>query len=177
MSVTDAPTDGRHVGQSMKRREDPRMITGRGNYIDDMVLPGMLHMAVVRSPEAHATITSIDAEEAKASRRRGRLHPRGPGRRDPRRRCPCAWDPPGVEIKVPEHWPIKKGEVKHVGDPIAVVVAETKGQAMDGADLVIAELDPKPAVVDPERALEDGSPAGVGGVRHQRDPPVVGVGR
>ena len=72
--------------------------------------------------------------------------------------APVAWDPPGVEINTPEHWPIKKGEVKHVGDPIAVVLAETKGQAMDAADLVIADLDPKPAVVDPEKALEEGSP-------------------
>ena len=59
---------------------------------------------------------------------------------------------------MPEHWPIKKGQVKHVGDPVAVVIAETKGQAMDAADMVIAELDAKPAVVDPEKALEDGSP-------------------
>ncbi len=159
MSVTDAPTSGNgFVGQSMKRREDSRMITGRGNYIDDMVLPGMLHMAVVRSPEAHADIVSIDTGEAKASPGVVAVYTHedltdvilGP--------LPMAWDPPGVEIKVPEHWPVKKGQVKHVGDPIAVVVAESKGQAMDAADLVIAELDAKPAVVDPEKAIQDGSP-------------------
>ncbi len=71
---------------------------------------------------------------------------------------PMAWDPPGVEIKVPENWPLSGSQVKHVGDAIAVVLAETKGQAMDAADLVIADLDPLPAVVDPEKALEDGSP-------------------
>ncbi len=71
---------------------------------------------------------------------------------------PMAWDPPGVEIKVPENWPLSGSQVKHVGDAIAVVLAESKGQAMDAADLVIADLDPLPAVVDPEKALEDGSP-------------------
>jgi aerobic carbon-monoxide dehydrogenase large subunit len=57
----------RWVGQAMRRKEDPRMITGRGRYVDDVVLPGMLHMAIVRSPEAHARIVSIDASGAKAA--------------------------------------------------------------------------------------------------------------
>ena len=68
------------------------------------------------------------------------------------------WAPPGVEIKTPEHWPLKRGEVKHVGDPVAVVVATTAAQAVDAAEDVIVEYDPKPAVVDPEAALEDGAP-------------------
>jgi carbon-monoxide dehydrogenase large subunit len=160
MSVIDTPPAGGngHVGKAMKRREDPRMITGRGNYIDDMVLPGMLHMSVVRSPEAHAAITAIDTEEAKASPGVVAVFTGEDLAADFAGPLPMAWDPPGVEIKVPEHWPLKQGEVKHVGDPVAVVVAETKGQAMDAADLVIVDLDPKPAVVDPEKALEEGSP-------------------
>ena len=68
------------------------------------------------------------------------------------------WAPPGVEIKTPEHWPLKRGEVKHVGDPVAVVVATTRHEAVDAAEDVIVEYDPKPVVVDPEAALEDGSP-------------------
>ena len=92
------------------------------------------------------------------ARRGGRVHPRGPGRRDPRRRCPWPGIPRAWRSRCPSTGRVKKGQVKHVGDPIAVVLAETKGQAMDGADLVIADLDPKPAVVDPEKALEDGSP-------------------
>ena len=159
MSVTEAPKGGNgYVGQAMKRREDPRMITGRGNYIDDMILPGMLYMAVVRSPEAHATITSMDTAEAKAAPGVVAVFTGEELAGDFAGPIPMVWDPPGVDINTPEHWPLKRGEVKHVGDPIAVVVANTKGQAADAADLVIAELDPKPAVVDPEKALEEGSP-------------------
>ena len=160
MSALDtAPAGGNgHVGKAMKRREDPRMITGRGSYIDDMVLPGMLHMAVVRSPEAHATIVSIDAEEAKSAPGVVAVFTAADLADDIKAPLAMAWDPPGVDINTPEHWPLKQGEVKHVGDPVAVVLAETKGQAMDGADLVIVELDPKPAVVDPEKALDEGSP-------------------
>ncbi len=159
MSVTDAPTNGGgFVGQSMKRREDSRLMTGRGDYIDDMVLPGMLHMAVVRSPEAHADITSIDAAEAREMPGVVGVFTKDELADLIKAPLPMAWDPPGVEIKVPENWPLSGGQVKHVGDAIAVVLAETKGQAMDAADLVIADLDPLPAVVDPEKALEDGSP-------------------
>ena len=76
MSTVEQVTQvDRWVGQAMRRKEDPRMITGRGLYVDDIVLPGMLHMAIVRSPEAHARIVSIDTEarEAGAGRPR-RLH-------------------------------------------------------------------------------------------------------
>jgi carbon-monoxide dehydrogenase large subunit len=166
VSVTEAKVGGNtpsrgtggYVGQSMKRREDARMITGRGDYIDDMVLPGMLHAAVVRSPEAHADITAIDKSEAEVA----------PGvvvvltgeelAGDFAGPIPMVWDPPGVDINTPEHWPLKRGQVKHVGDPVAVVVANTKAQAIDAADLVIVDYAPKPVVVDPERALEEGSP-------------------
>ena len=66
MSTVEQVTQvDRWVGQAMRRKEDPRMITGRGLYVDDIVLPGMLHMAIVRSPEAHARIVSIDTEGAK----------------------------------------------------------------------------------------------------------------
>ena len=71
------PSD-KWVGQAMRRKEDPRMITGRGRYVDDIALPGMLHMAVVRSTEAHAKIVSIDTSGAKARARRSRrVHRRG----------------------------------------------------------------------------------------------------
>jgi aerobic carbon-monoxide dehydrogenase large subunit len=146
------------VGQSLKRKEDPRMITGRGRYTDDISLPGMLYAAIVRSPEAHASIGSIDTSVA-------REHPgvvavfTGEDLADDfKAPLPMAWAPPGVEINTPDHWPLKRGQVKHVGDPVAVVVAASLGAAMDAADEVVVEYDPKPAVVDPERALEDGSP-------------------
>jgi carbon-monoxide dehydrogenase large subunit len=158
VSALDERTDGPHVGRSLKRKEDPRMITGRGRYVDDMTLPGQLYAAIVRSPEAHATIVSIDTSVA--AERPGIVavltgEDLAGAFESP---LPMAWDPPGVEINTPEHWPLSRGEVKHVGDAVAVVVGTDKYAVVDAADEVIVEFDPKPAVVDPEAALEDGSP-------------------
>src|SRR5579859_5127506 len=151
-------TNGRHVGRAMRRKEDPRMITGRARYIDDISVPGMLYATVVRSPEAHATITSIDTSEAKA-------HPDVVGvftaedlKQEFASPMAMAWAPPGVEIKTPEHWPLKSGEVKHVGDPVAVVVGSDRYSIVDAAERVVVEYEQRPVVTDPERALEDGSP-------------------
>ncbi len=146
------------VGQSMKRKEDPRMITGRGRYTEDINLPGMLHAVLVRSPEAHASIVSIDTAAAKEHAGVVAVLTAEDMAGDFAGGMAMVWAPPGVEIKTPENWPLKKGQVKHVGDPVAVVVAASKGAALDAADEVIVEYDPKPVVVDPELALEDGSP-------------------
>ncbi len=152
---TQGPGNG-YVGQSVKRKEDPRFITGTGRFVDDLTVPGMLHMAVVRSTEAHAAITSIDKSEALE-------HPGvvavytaedlefGAG-------IATVWDPPGVEVHVPEHMPLKSGEVKCVGDPVAVVIGSSKYGVVDAAEKVIVEYEPKQAVVDAEAALEEGSP-------------------
>jgi carbon-monoxide dehydrogenase large subunit len=153
MTAIEQPS--KWVGQALKRKEDPRMITGRGRYVDDMVVPGMLYMAVVRSPEAHATITSIDASAAKEL----------PGVHgvftaadlDIASPLPMAWVPPGVEIKTPEHWPLAKDTVKYVGQGVAVVVGEDKYAVVDAAEQVFVDYDPLPVVVDPEKALEDGA--------------------
>jgi carbon-monoxide dehydrogenase large subunit len=144
------------LGQRMRRKEDARLITGRGQYVDDMQLPGTVHMAIVRSPEAHARIVSIDTSAAKAR----------PGVRavltaddlELAAPLPMVWVPPGVEVLTPEHWPLARGAVKHVGDPVAVVVGDDKYAVVDAAEDVVAEYEPLPAVVDPEAALEDGSP-------------------
>src|SRR5207249_8111215 len=106
MSVTDkAPTIGGngHVGRSLKRKEDPRLITGMATYVDDVRLPGMLHAAFVRSPEAHAKITSIDTSAAlehpgvRAVLTGDDVQPAAP--------LPMVWIPPGVEVRTPPHWP------------------------------------------------------------------------
>jgi carbon-monoxide dehydrogenase large subunit len=159
MSVTEAGRgQNGHVGRAMKRKEDPRMITGRGRYTEDINLPGMLHAAIVRSPEAHADIVSIDVSAAKE-------HPgvvavlTGEDMADDFiSGLASVWNPPGVEVRKPDHWPLKRGQVKHVGDPVAVVVAASRGAAADAAEEVIVDYDPKPAVTDPEQALEDGAP-------------------
>lgn len=160
MEATTAPRTGGngYVGQAIKRKEDPRMVTGTGRYVDDISPPGTLHVAIVRSPEAHATITSIDVAEA-------REHPNvvavvtGDDLADDfDSGVPMVWAPPGVEINTPDHWPLKRGEVKCVGDPVAAVVATDRYVAADAAEKVIVEYEPQPVVVDPERALEDDSP-------------------
>jgi carbon-monoxide dehydrogenase large subunit len=146
------------VGQSLKRKEDPRMITGRGRYTEDIQLPGMLHAVLIRSTHAHATITSIDTSGAKEHAGVVAVYTGEELAGDFAGPIPMVWAPPGVEINTPEHWPLKRGEVKHVGDPVAVVVATSRGAAFDAAEAVVVRYDAKPAVIDPEKALEDGSP-------------------
>ena len=146
------------VGTALKRKEDPRMITGRGRYTEDIALAGTLYASIVRSPEAHASIVSIDTSGAKERPGVVAVLTGEEMRADFAGPIPMVWAPPGVEINTPEHWPLKSGEVKHVGDPVAVVVATSKGVALDAAEEVVVEYDARPAVVDPERALEDGAP-------------------
>ena len=145
------------VGRAMKRKEDPRMITGRGNYIDDMSLPGTLWIALVRSHEAHAKIVSIDKSGAESLPGVTAVFTGEDINGDFAIPMPMIWDPPGVEINTPEHWPLAAGVVKHVGDPVAVVVGADRYSVVDAAEQVIVEYDPLPAVVDPEKALEEGS--------------------
>src|SRR4029450_12227837 len=105
-AIEEPPGTQKWVGQALKRKEDPRMITGRGRYVDDMVVPGMLYMAVVGPPGAHGEITSLDRSAAKAL---PGIHGVYTGAdlalAAP---LPMAWVPPGVEIKTPEHWPLAK---------------------------------------------------------------------
>ncbi len=166
MSVTDdtavagngAPAPGRHVGRAMRRKEDPRMITGSGRYLDDITVPGTLWAAIVRSPEAHARITSIDTSAAAARDDVVAVFTGEDMADDFAAPMAMIWAPPGVEIKTPEHWPLKRGQVKHVGDPVAVVVGRDRYSVIDAAEEVVVEYDPLPVVVDPEKALEDGAP-------------------
>jgi carbon-monoxide dehydrogenase large subunit len=159
MEATTAPPGGSlYVGQAIKRKEDPRFITGTGRYVDDISPTGTLHAAIVRSPEAHATISSIDVTEAREHPNVVAVFTGDDLAGEFKAGAPMVWHPPGVEIKQPDHWPLKSGEVKCVGDPVAVVVARDRYIAVDAAEKVIVEYDPKPAVVDPEAALEDGAP-------------------
>ena len=151
MSVADAAPAG-HVGRELRRKEDPPLITGRARYVDDISLPGQLWAAFVRSPEAHAEIVSIDTSEAAA--RKG-VHAvfTGEDMADLGGPLPMAWVPPGVEVNNPEHWPLARGVVKHVGDPVAVVVGEDRYAVSDAVEDVVVEYDPLPAIIDPEAAI------------------------
>ena len=151
-TLEEAPA--KFVGRSLRRKEDPPLITGQAQYVDDIVLPGMLHMAIVRSPEAHAKIVSIDTSAALA-------HPgirgvyTGADLTDLLAPLPMAWAPPGVEVKTPERWPLARGKVCHVGDAVAMVVGDDKHGVVDAAGAVVVEYESLPVVVDIEEALND----------------------
>jgi carbon-monoxide dehydrogenase large subunit len=154
MSATEeAATNGRHVGRALRRKEDPRLITGRSRYVDDIALPGTLYVAFVRSPEAHAKVVSIDTSAAKA--RPGIVAVFTGEDMDAGGPLPTAWVPPGVEVKTPEHWPLAKGKVNHVGDAVAAVLGDDRYAVVDAAEDVLVEYEPLPVVMDPEEALKD----------------------
>jgi aerobic carbon-monoxide dehydrogenase large subunit len=155
VSVVDQAPPGRHVGRTLRRKEDPRLITGRARYIDDISLPGTLWAAIVRSPEAHARIVSV---ESSAATERPGVHAvfTGEDMSDLGGPLPMAWAPPGVEVNNPEHWPLARGVVKHVGDPVAVVLGDDRYAVIDAAEDVIVEYDPLPVIIDPEAALAGG---------------------
>jgi aerobic carbon-monoxide dehydrogenase large subunit len=157
-TAEQAPPQGNgYVGQAIRRKEDPRMITGRGSYIDDIVVPGMLYAAFVRSTEPHAAIASIDTSAAKAHQGVRAVFT-GEDLDDLGSPLPMIWAPPGVEIKTPDRWPLARGKVVYVGEPVAVVIADDKYTAADAVEDVVVDYEPLPVVVDMEAALEDGSP-------------------
>src|SRR5262249_9184622 len=133
MSVTEEASSGHHVGRVLRRKEDPRLITGRARYIDDISLPGQLWAAFVRSPGAHAKGGSSDASGAAA---RPDIHAVfvGDDTTDLGGPLPMAWVPPGIDVNNPEHWPLARGTVKHVGDPVAVVIGEDRYAVNDAAE-------------------------------------------
>jgi carbon-monoxide dehydrogenase large subunit len=146
--VTEARTTvgaARYAGSRVQRVEDARLLTGTGTYVDDISLPGMLHAAFVRSPFARAAITSIDVSSALAL----------PGVRhvftsvDLNHAVKEQWHTSiGPESPETPRPPLAEDEVRFAGDPVALVVAESRHLAEDAADLVEVEYDPLPAVVD-----------------------------
>ncbi|HJZ46786.1 MAG TPA: xanthine dehydrogenase family protein molybdopterin-binding subunit [Roseiflexaceae bacterium] len=152
--MTTTPT--KMVGQAIKRREDPQLITGRGNFLDDIKLHGMLHAAILRSPYAHATIKSIDTSKAKA-------HPgvvavfTGDDMMD-LNPLPCAWQAGGVKNNVNTPRALSVGKAMYTGDSIAMVVAEDRYVARDALDLIEVDYEPLSVVVDAKKATEAGAP-------------------
>jgi carbon-monoxide dehydrogenase large subunit len=150
---TSAP---KMVGQAIKRREDPKLITGHGSYLDDIKLPGMLHAALLRSPYAHARIKSIDTSKAAAHAGVVAVFT-GEDMMDINP-LPCAWQAGGVKNNVNTPRALAVGTVRMVGDPIALVVAENRYIARDAVDLIEVEYEPLPVVVDARKATEAGAP-------------------
>lgn len=142
-------------GSSIKRREDPRLITGRGTYVDDIKLVGMLHLALVRSPYAHANIKSIDTSAAAASNGVAAIYT-GQDLHEQLGSLPCGWVVPDT-IEVP-HPPLAINKVRCVGDAVVAIVANSPTAAADAAALVDVEYEILPAVVNSEEATKDGAP-------------------
>jgi carbon-monoxide dehydrogenase large subunit len=145
----------RIFGSGIKRREDPRLITGKTRYTDDFQLPGMLHMVVVRSPHAFARISSIDTSAAKAAPGVVAVYT---GQDVPLNPIPCAWLIPNSDLKTPAHPALAKDTVRYVGDGVAIVLATDRYLAQDAADLITVAYDVLPATVNPEAATKDGAP-------------------
>jgi carbon-monoxide dehydrogenase large subunit len=143
------------VGKRLRRREDPRLITGTATYVDDIQLEGMQYAAIVRSPHAAAKIRSINTKPAEQA----------PGvmavftGKDTEKvgGVPCGASLPG--LRVPHHNILAVNRVYFVGHPVAVVVAKDRYMAQDAADLIEVDYEPLAAVADPEKALASGAPA------------------
>jgi aerobic carbon-monoxide dehydrogenase large subunit len=148
------------IGAPVRRKEDRRFLTGRGTYVHDIVRPRQLHAVFLRSPHAHAEIQAIDKKAALAS----------PGvvavftaadTADKVKGVPCAWGISGKDgkpMKEPPHPPLAAGKVRHVGDPVAMIVAESTAAARNGAELVQVAYKVLPAVTRVADAIKPGAP-------------------
>ncbi|HLH61001.1 MAG TPA: molybdopterin cofactor-binding domain-containing protein [Ktedonobacteraceae bacterium] len=145
------------LGSPIKRREDPRLITGQATYVDDIKLPGMLHMAVLRSPYGHARIKSINTEAARnqpgvvavytAEDLKGAVG-------DVAVAVPLGKMTEGMGIRKP----LAEGKVRFYGDPVAVVIAQDRYTARDARDLIEVDYEPLPAAIDVEKAMQPDAP-------------------
>ena len=149
------------IGQSVKRVEDQRFITGKGRYTDDITLPNSTFAALVRSPHAHAEINSVDTTAAAAAAgvvavfTGADLEAAGVGG------LPCGWQVDfknGDTMKEPAHPVLAATKVRHVGDPVAIVIAESREQAADAAELVAVDYEVLDAAVVATQAIEEGAP-------------------
>jgi carbon-monoxide dehydrogenase large subunit len=154
--TTDTQAAAPELGKARLRKEDARLVTGQTNWTDNIVLPGMLHMCFVRSPYAHARITSVDVSAARAMP--GVIAAfSGADFADEQASLPCAW-PVTPDIVIPPHPPMATDVVRYVGEAVAVVVARDRYAAADALAAVDVEYEPLPPVLDMRTALEDGSP-------------------
>jgi aerobic carbon-monoxide dehydrogenase large subunit len=144
----------RLLGASIKRREDPRFITGKGNYTDDLKLAGMTHAVFVRSPHANAKIRKIDT--TKAAKMPGVVAIFTGKDLAGVNSLPCGWLLP--ELKIPPHMPLAIDAARYVGDPVAIVIAESQSAASDGAEAVEVDWEVLPSVTSTEKAAAKGSP-------------------
>src|SRR5437588_3495834 len=154
MATTTVKTET-FVGKRIRRREDPRLITGTATYLEDIRMPGMHYAVIVRGPHAAARIRSINTKQAEAAPGVVSIFTgkdtKGVGA------VPCGVVMP--DLRVPQHTILATDRVYFVGHPVAVVVARDRYLARDAADLIEVDYEALPAVADPEKALAKGAPA------------------
>ncbi len=156
--MTEAPE--RYVGGGVPRKEDPNLVTGNANWVDNIKLPGMLHAAILRSPYAHAKITSIDTSAAEEQQGvvavftgEDLAEEWAPGEGT----SFSAWEVT-EDQKTPTHWPVARNEVNYAGEPVAVVVAADRYTAQDALEFIEVDYEPMDVVLDLEAAIREGSP-------------------
>ncbi|MGI8973823.1 MAG: xanthine dehydrogenase family protein molybdopterin-binding subunit [Gaiella sp.] len=145
-----------YLGAPIKRREDEPLLTGRGTFVDNMSPVGTVVMAVVRSPYAHARVTSLDLDVARAADGVVAVFSAADLQDDWKAAMPCAW-PVTEDMRNPPHYPLTD-TARYQGDGIAVVIAESRAQAKDAAKLIEADYDALPVAVDVATALDEGTP-------------------
>jgi len=147
------------IGASVRRKEDLRFISGKGRYTDDINRHGQLHAIIKRSDRPHAKIISINTDAAKAAPGVVAVYTGADLQASGMGGVPCGWgikNKDGSPMAEPMHPVIAVGKVRHVGDPIAVVIAETRQQAKDGAELLEIELEDLPAIASVTAAIVKG---------------------
>ncbi|MDE0309878.1 MAG: xanthine dehydrogenase family protein molybdopterin-binding subunit [Acidiferrobacterales bacterium] len=146
------------IGASVRRKEDLRFVQGAGKYTDDMNLPGQVYAYILRSPHAHAAIQSIDTSAARKAE--GVVAVFTSADMTEVGGIPCGWQvhsKDGSAMAEPKHPVLAEDKVRHVGDPVAVVLAQSRTQARDAAESIIVDYDVLNAVVDMQAAVTDGS--------------------
>jgi carbon-monoxide dehydrogenase large subunit len=149
-------TEERQVGAARRRKEDARLITGSTRWTDNIVLPGMLHLAILRSPHAYARITSVDVAPA-LSQPNVVAAFSGADVAATQGSLPCAW-PVTEDIVHPDRPPLAVNMVRHHGEAVAVVVARDRASAIDALEAIEVSYEPLPAILDLEAAAAEGSP-------------------
>ena len=155
MATTETKTP--YIGASVERKEDARLLRGETRWVDNMTLPGMLWMAVVRSPYAHATIKKVDLSNALKADGVVAAFSGAELAEDWAGSLPCAWPVTG-DCHIPQHHPLTSDKARYAGDGVAVVIAESRALAKDAAELVEVDYEPLPAVTDVGEAVKDSAP-------------------
>jgi aerobic carbon-monoxide dehydrogenase large subunit len=148
---------GAYIGSRVLRKEDPPLVTGHGRYVDNLVLPGMQWVVIVRSPMAHARILRVDVSAALQMPGVTAAYSGADLASEWAAALPCAW-PVAPDTRIPSHWPVATDKARMVGDAVAVVVADTREHAVDAAEAVDVDYEQLPAVTSIEEALADGAP-------------------